>query len=1003
MSLVMQPESPWLVHYSAGVPAQLEYPPQLLWWFLEQAAAKFGTRIACRYGHQELSYAELWEAVRRVAAGLAARGLKPGDRVGILLPNCPEYLISVYGVWLAGGVVVSLSPFMVADEVSSLLDLTDCQSLIAIDLLAPLCRHATAPQHTFLVSLEDRLPYWERLGYRVKRVQRGGRGSRGGAGCSRFAELLNGEALPLPIEHEPIDVPAYVLCTGGTTGAPKAVVLTHRNLVANAWQIAHWVGRRTGQETILAVIPFFHSYGLTTCVVGGVAMAATLILDHRFQPRRVVELVEQHRPTLFYAVPTMLAMLNKHLREHPADVRSLKWCVSGGSALDPPIAEEFAKHSGALVIEGYGLSEAGPVTHVNPLDETARRGWIGLPLPDTEARIADMKTGEGSLPPGEVGELLVRGPQVMAGYWNNPAETAQVLRDGWLHTGDLATHDEDGFFRIVGRKKELIITSGFNVYPADVEHVLRQCPGVAEAAVVGVPHPERGEVVKAYLVLQKGRRFRRSEFDRFARAHLSKYKRPQWVEIVDDLPRNFLGKVLHRQLKTGNRIGKAAAERTAMADGPREISRQPLAVLAGVRTPFVKAFGELAALPADELGRIAVERLLARSGCQPGEVDEVIFGNVAGPPEASNIARVIALRARVPADRIAHTVNRNCASGMEAIFAAWQAIEEDRAELVIVGGTESMSNVPLIWDRRMKDWFVRWRRERRWWRKAALLAQLRPSFFRPVAALELGLTDPTCGLTMGQTAEVLAREFSISRERQDEFALTSHQRAVAAWEQGFFDGEVLPLGVEETGGAGVQRDSGPRPGQTMAALAKLAPIFERNGTITVGNSCPITDGAVALLAAPLQHAVEPPLEPLGYVRAYAVAGCDPRRMGLGPVFAIHKLLWQTGRSLADFDLLEINEAFAAQVLACLKAMASEQFAREHLGRQQALGEIDPSRLNVHGGAIALGHPVGATGARLVLTLLRALRARGGRNGLASLCVGGGQGVAVWVQTTLEEE
>ena len=189
----------------------------------------------------------------------------------------------------------------------------------------------------------------------------------------------------------------------------------------------------------------------------------------------------------------------------------------------------------------------------------------------------------------------------------------------------------------------------------------------------------------------------------------------------------------------------------------------------------------------------------------------------------------------------------------------------------------------------------------------------------------------------------------------------------------------------------------------MSALAKLPPIFERNGTVTVGNSCPITDGAVALLAAPLQHAVEPPLELLGYVRAYAVAGCDPRRMGLGPVFAIHKLLRQTGRSLADFDLLEINEAFAAQVLACLKAMASEQFAREHLGRQQALGEVDPSRLNVHGGAIALGHPVGAMGARLVLTLLRALRARGGRNGLASLCVGGGQGVAVWVQTTLEEE
>ncbi len=439
-----------------------------------------------------------------------------------------------------------------------------------------------------------------------------------------------------------------------------------------------------------------------------------------------------------------------------------------------------------------------------------------------------------------------------------------------------------------------------------------------------------------------------------------------------------------------------------MIDASRPIDREPLAVLAGVRTPFAKAFGALADQPADQLGRIAVEGLFARNGYRAADVEEVIFGNVAGPPEASNVARVIAIRAGVPWDRIAHTVNRNCASGMEAIFAAWQAVEDGRAQRVVAGGTESMSNVPLIWDKTMKDWLVRLRRERRWWAKMALVSQLRPKMFRPIAALELGLTDPTCNLNMGQTAEGLAREFAISREDQDRFALASHQRAVAAWQRCFFQEEVVPIAAAETGTEPVERDSGPRPGQTLEALARLKPVFQRDGTVTVGNSCPITDGAVALLLGRAADARETGHEPLGYIRDYAIAGCDPQRMGLGPVFAIHKLLQQTGRSLKDAELFEINEAFAAQVLACVGAMGSDTFARERLARDHALGEIDPERLNVNGGAIALGHPVGASGARLVLTLLRALREKGLRNGIASLCVGGGQGAAVWVQTELDE-
>jgi acetyl-CoA C-acetyltransferase/acetyl-CoA acyltransferase len=427
-----------------------------------------------------------------------------------------------------------------------------------------------------------------------------------------------------------------------------------------------------------------------------------------------------------------------------------------------------------------------------------------------------------------------------------------------------------------------------------------------------------------------------------------------------------------------------------------------LAIITGARTPFAKAFGVLADRPADELGRIAVEGVLHESRLAPADVDEVVFGNVAGPPEASNVSRVIALRAGIPWDRPAQTVNRNCASGMEALFTAWQTIGEGRASVMVAGGTESMSNVPFLWDARMQKWLLKFFRAKGW-KKGSLLSGLRPSFFRPVPALEVGLTDPICGLNMGQTAEVLAREFAISRAEQDAFALRSHQRATAAWQRCFFKGEVVPVPSLKGKDNAVDKDVGPRENQSLAALEKLPPMFDRRGgSVTAGNSCQITDGAAAIVVMPATQARSAGLKPLGYVRDYAIAGCDPGRMGLGPVFAMHKLFKKTGRSLRDFDLFEINEAFAVQVLACLKALASPEFTKQALGESQPLGELDPERLNVNGGAIALGHPVGASGMRLVITLLRALRERGERRGLASLCVGGGQGAAVWLETELSD-
>jgi acetyl-CoA C-acetyltransferase/acetyl-CoA acyltransferase len=329
-----------------------------------------------------------------------------------------------------------------------------------------------------------------------------------------------------------------------------------------------------------------------------------------------------------------------------------------------------------------------------------------------------------------------------------------------------------------------------------------------------------------------------------------------------------------------------------------------------------------------------------------------------------------------------------------------------------------MSNIPLLWDRRMAGLLLELRRQRRWWGKLKVLARLRPQHFKPVAAIELGLTDPVSGLIMGKTAEVLAKEFAILRDEQDRFALRSHERALAARERCFLSGEIEPIqprddaltlpspsgrgvGVREST-APLDHDTGPRAGQTLEALARLKPFFEPNtGTVTVGNACPVTDGAAAVVAMTPERARALGHEPLGFVRAYAYAGCDPRRMGLGPVFATARLLRDTGLTLADFDLVELNEAFAVQVLSCLRAFASDAFARDELGQARALGEVDPERLNVNGGAVALGHPVGATGTRLVITLLRALRAAGLRRGLATLCVGGGQGAALLVETELD--
>jgi acetyl-CoA C-acetyltransferase/acetyl-CoA acyltransferase len=405
----------------------------------------------------------------------------------------------------------------------------------------------------------------------------------------------------------------------------------------------------------------------------------------------------------------------------------------------------------------------------------------------------------------------------------------------------------------------------------------------------------------------------------------------------------------------------------------------------------------LAPLGADELGRIATQALLSKTDLDPALIDEVIFGCVGQPADAMNIARVIALRAGIPQEVPAVTVHRNCASGAEALTQAYEKMAAGRGSVFVVGGTESMSQYPLSYSYATAQKFGALVKAKSLGQKLGAFSKFRfNDFFNPRVALKLGLTDHFCGLNMGETAELVGRENGISREEQDAFAGESHVKALAARER--LAEEITPAYIPPEFTEAMTEDNGPRTDSTPERLAKLRPVFEKGtGTVTAGNASQITDGAVALLVMSESKAHELGYEPLGTLAGYAYAGCDPSRMGLGPVFAISKAEQLTKLTLADADLIEINEAFAAQVLGCVKLAASEEFARAHLNRETALGDIPLDKLNVNGGSIALGHPVGATGARLVLTSLKELHRRNAKRAVISACIGGGQGVAVWLE------
>ncbi|HKI34655.1 MAG TPA: AMP-binding protein [Gemmataceae bacterium] len=546
----------WETAYPCETGLSLPYPRGSVAVLLEHAARRFPGRAACTLYRRATSYARLEEQARRLARSLQTLGAGPGRHVAVLLPNMPEHAIALQAVWLTGATVLQLSPLMVAEEVSHWLQATGCTIIITLDLLAPLVIGSLGRgplEHVLFTTLRHRVPMWRGWLYRLEHYRRNHTLSfREDAHKHTFDHLLDAAPLTDSPPVRPEEDVAVMVPTGGTTASPKAVLLTHRNLIANAFQLRELTGGIDGAESILSVLPFFHSYGLSACLLGAWVKASTVHMLPRYETRAVLNLVARERIDLLPLVPTMITALNAELKKHPIDLSFIRAVTSGASALPAAARAEFESHGIRDLLEGYGLSEASPVTHTNRLGALNRPGTVGPPLVDTEAKVVDQETGRREMPDGEPGELIVRGPQVMKGYYNNPEATAAALRDGWLYTGDVATRDRDGYYRIVDRKKDIIKTSGFLVFPAEVEEVISRFPAVAEAAVFGVPDEERGELIRA-LVVPRDDHLDVAALERFCGEHLGKHKRPRQFEVVQELPKNFLGKVLRRKLREAAR------------------------------------------------------------------------------------------------------------------------------------------------------------------------------------------------------------------------------------------------------------------------------------------------------------------------------------------------------------------------------------------------------------------------------------------------------------------
>ncbi len=570
-------ERPWFSHWPAGVPRTIEYPRVPVERLLRQAADSNPDSVATVFYGTRLTYRELDDLADRFAAHLRARGVQRGDRVGLMVPNCPAYVIAFFGIQRVGAIVVQTNSLYTPRELVKLYADAGATVVVCLDLFLPKVLEAkseTPIGHVIVADVKDYLPAALAALYPIRRrsdLKKSGHWPLEVPGVP-WIETFRG-ALQTPAERgrepqavDPDDV-AVLQYTGGTTGTPKGAMLTHRTLIANACQRASWVpGTQQGQERTLIAIPLFHIYGLMAGLMVSVRLAAAMLLvpDPR-DLKHLLKVIDRERPTLFPAVPTLYVALMAHPRLRRVNMKGIQACLSGAAPLPLEVRRRWEALTGGRLVEGYGLTEASTVVCANPLakDGLVKEG-VGIPFPDTDVRIVDLETGSRDLPIGEAGELLVRGPQVMRGYWNQPEETAAALRDGWLHTGDIARMDEDGYLYIVERKKDLIIASGFNVYPREVEEVLYLHPAVQEAAAIGVPDAYRGETVKAFVVLKPGATATDQEVIAFCRERLAAFRVPRQIEFRAELPKSQIGKILRRTLRDEER-----AKIAATASAPR--------------------------------------------------------------------------------------------------------------------------------------------------------------------------------------------------------------------------------------------------------------------------------------------------------------------------------------------------------------------------------------------------------------------------------------------------
>lgn len=546
-------EKPWLAHYAPGVVEHVQYEDKCLPDYLKASAKKFPQKMALTFQGYTITYGDLDDMVDRFATCLNDFGIKEGDSVAILLPNLIPCVAAYYAILKIGAIAVMNNPLYSDRELEHQFNDSGSKVLITLDLLGNRMidlRSKTNIKQIVYTSIGDYLPFPKNLLFPLVGKKKGlAAAVKPAENVFKWKPLISAAA-PYPktaaLSHDQVAMYQY---TGGTTGVSKGVMLTHGNLSKQVQQAAAWFPNFGNDEIMLGALPFFHVFGLTTAMNFAILKGWGHILIPKPQPPQLIEAITKFKPTFAPLVPTMYIGMLEDPGIGTADLTSIKGCFSGSAPLPVEVINEFQEKTGAVIVEGFGMTESSPVTHINPFEGTRKIGSVGIPVSDTLSRIVDLADGETDVPVGDTGELLVKGPQVMKGYWNRPDATAETLTDGWLHTGDIAKMDEDGYFYIVDRKKDMIISGGFNVYPRDIEEVFFEHPKVVEATAIGIPHPKRGESVKVFVVLKEGQEATEDEMIAYCKDKLAKYKWPTHIEFREELPKTNVGKVLKKDLR----------------------------------------------------------------------------------------------------------------------------------------------------------------------------------------------------------------------------------------------------------------------------------------------------------------------------------------------------------------------------------------------------------------------------------------------------------------------